>query len=133
MKTSNSIYIIAIILLVITVYLNFRKKHTLIMGFNKKEIIQTLIRQASRWSIASESDKSPLISLLHANYGVGYVSALRQIASDTEIYNSTGINIIEFESKITNIQDKATRNVSTICPQFVGELNRDLLKIAGNL
>jgi len=86
MKTSNCIYIIAIILLVITVYLNFRKKHTLTTSLNKKEIIQTLIRQASRWSIASESDKSPLISLLHANYGVGYVSALRQIASDTDIY-----------------------------------------------
>ena len=44
-----------------------------------------MIRQTSRWAVASEQDKSPMISVLHANYAVGYLQALQDIASEKEI------------------------------------------------
>ena len=39
--------------------------------------INTLIRQAARWSVAAQQDESPIIALLHANYGAGYLWALK--------------------------------------------------------
>ena len=40
----------------------------------KVRTIRTLLRQSARWALASQQDKSPLIALLHANYGAGYLS-----------------------------------------------------------
>lgn len=100
---------------------------------NKKNNIKTLIRQTSRWAIASTQDKSPLIALLHANYSAGYLWALRDIASDMEIKQVTNVDIVKFIKNITNIQDKATKIVSKNCPNFVGDLDPTLLKIAGDL
>ena len=54
---------------------------------DKKSHIETLIRQASRWSVAAQQDDSPIIALLHANYGAGYLWALKDIATDQEIYD----------------------------------------------
>ena len=95
--------------------------------------IKTLIRQAARWSAAAQQDKSPLIALLHANYGAGYLWALKDIASDKEIYESTGIDVIKFKNKIINIQEIATKRVSGICPQFVGDIDKYLLLLAGDI
>ncbi len=97
------------------------------------KIINTLIRQAARWSAAAQQDESPIIALLHANYGAGYLWALKDIASDQEIEKSTGINVLTFKKKIINIQDEATKKVSRMCPQFVGHLDNYLLKLAGDV
>ena len=100
---------------------------------NKTNIIKTLLRQSSRWAVAAYQDKSPIISLLHANYAAGYLWALKDIATDTEIKDITNIDIIKFTNKITNIQDKSTRKVSSSCPQFLGNIDRELAKLGGDL
>jgi hypothetical protein len=51
-----------------------------------------MVRQCSRWMVASEQDESPLISTLHANYGTGYFWALKDIARNDEIKSATEIN-----------------------------------------
>ena len=80
---------------------------------NSKEllnnIIKKLVRQSARWSTASTQDESPLIAVLHANYGAGYLWALRDVASDSEIKTAMGIDILKFESEITNAMDIATK------------------------
>jgi hypothetical protein len=81
-------------------------------------IISTLVRQASRWSTAAEQDESPLIAVLHANYGAGYLWALKDIASNDQIESATGINSFKFEKEITTIQDDTTTNLVKICPRF---------------
>ena len=35
--------------------------------------IQIMVRQAARWSTAADQDESPMIAVLHANYGAGYL------------------------------------------------------------
>ena len=100
---------------------------------DKKSYIETLIRQASRWSVAAQQDDSPIIALLHANYGAGYLWALKDIATDQEIYDSTGIDVIKFKKKIIDIQDEATRRVSKVCPEFVGDVDEFLLGLGGDL
>ena len=97
------------------------------------KIINTLIRQTSRWSAAAQQDDSPIIALLHANYGAGYLWALKDIASDQEITERTGLDIIKFKKKITDIQDAATRNVSKQCPQFTGDVDKFLLELGGDV
>ena len=100
---------------------------------DKKSHIETLIRQASRWSVAAQQDDSPIIALLHANYGAGYLWALKDIATDQEIYDSTGLEVIKFKKKIIDIQDEATRRVSRACPEFVGDVDEYLLGLGGDL
>lgn len=93
--------------------------------------IKAILRGSSRFSLASLQDKSPLISLLHANYGTGYFWALRDAFTDKEIYDTTGLNIQEYQKKITDIQDSITKNVIKLCPNFASELDLNLAKIAG--
>ena len=100
---------------------------------DKKSYIETLIRQASRWSVAAQQDESPIIALLHANYGAGYLWALKDIATDQEIYDSTGLDVIKFKKKIIDIQDEATQRVSKACPEFVGDVDEFLLGLGGDL
>ena len=97
------------------------------------EIMNTLIRQTARWSAAAKQDESPIIALLHANYGAGYLWALKDIYTDQDIMEKTGINVIEFKKKIIDIQDGATRKVSAVCPKFIGDLDKYLLKLGGDV
>jgi hypothetical protein len=83
--------------------------------------IETLVRQTARWSTASLQDESPLIKMLHANYGVAYASALRQVATDGEIYAATGINAHELEQHATAAQDAATVRLVAVAPQVAPE------------
>jgi len=95
--------------------------------------IRTLLRQTARWSAAASQDESPIVALLHANYGAGYLWALKDIATEKSIKKATGVNIHMFEKKIIGIQDKATKKVSGLCPQFYSKLNTELLVLGGDL
>ena len=80
--------------------------------------IQVLVRQAARWSTAAKQDKSSLIAVLHANYGTGYLGALKDIASDSQIKAATGINLKKFENQIISVQDQATKKMAKLCPKY---------------
>lgn len=79
--------------------------------------IKVMVRQASRWSTAADQDESPMIAVLHANYGAGYLWALKDIAKDEQIEEVTGINI-KFTHEITQTQDRATKKMAKLCPKY---------------
>jgi hypothetical protein len=85
---------------------------------DKTEIIKTLVRQASRWSTAAIQDENPLIAILHANYGAGYLWALKDIATDNEIEKAMNIDIIKFRDEIIKIQDEVNMKAVKKCPSF---------------
>ena len=85
---------------------------------NNHDIIKILTRQAARWSTAAEQDKNSMISVLHANYGAGYLWALKDIASDKDIKQATGINMKQFTKKIVEIQDQSTKTMAKLCPKY---------------
>lgn len=89
---------------------------------NSKEmldkIINILIRQASRWSTAAEQDNNSMIRVLHANYGAGYLWALKDIATDDQIKSATGIDVLRFKDEIVKIQDEATSEMAGLCPKY---------------
>lgn len=79
--------------------------------------IQTLLRQASRYALASLQDESLLVAVLHANYGAGYWWAVRDIYTTDEIETATsGIPMSAIETQILGIQDTMTRQLIHSCP-----------------
>lgn len=98
---------------------------------NIENMVEILIRSCARWGTASLQDKSPLIAVLHANYAAGYLWAIRDIFTDEEIKKATGINRVEFEKKIIDVQDKATKYMIEVCPKYASNLESELARIGG--
>lgn len=89
-----------------------------------------LVRQTSRWSMAAKQDKNSLIEMLHANYGVGFLYALKNIATTDQIESATDIDMKKFEKEIMKIQKDAVARVSQRCPNFNPISDNLLSKIA---
>lgn len=98
-------------------------------GMNKS--IEKLVRQSARYATAAQQDASPVIAVLHANYAAAYLYALKDIATDSQIHNATGIDVKKFKEHIINVQDMVTRKTSEKCPEFVGEVDIYLAQIGG--
>lgn len=113
---SYTIWIVCIIIIIIIGLLFFYSTNA---STDKTNIIKTLVRQAARWSIAAKQDTSVMIAVLHANYGAGYLWALQDIATDSEITQATDIDVLKFKNDITSIQDEATRRMAELCPKFI--------------
>jgi hypothetical protein len=111
-KFVYKIIILVLLVIIAALIINNAKSDT------KTHTIKTLSRQAARWSTAANQDQHILIAVLHANYGAGYLWALRDIATDQEILNATGIDVLKFRDEITNIQDKTTRKLAELCPAY---------------
>jgi len=80
--------------------------------------VNTLTRQAARWSTAAVQDENPMIAVLHANYGAGYLWAINDIVTSSEFENMTGHDYKKFRDSIVNVQDTATKRALQICPEF---------------
>jgi len=98
-------------------------------GMNKS--IEKLVRQSARYAVAAQQDASPVIAVLHANYAAAYFYALRDIATESQIHNATGIDVKKFKEHVTNVQDMVTRKTAEKCPDFVGEVDIYLAQIGG--
>ena len=98
-------------------------------GMNKS--IEKLVRQSARYAVAAQQDASPVIAVLHANYAAAYFYALRDIATESQIHNATGIDVKKFKEHVTNVQDMVTRKTAEKCPDFVGEVDVYLAQIGG--
>ena len=81
-------------------------------------VLDTLVRQAARWSTAAQQDENSMIAVLHANYGSGYLWALQDIATSAEIEKATGINWKRFKREIVEAQDIAAKKMAKLCPQW---------------
>ena len=82
------------------------------------KVVHILSRQAARWATAATQDKNPLIAVLHANYGAGYLWALQDIATDSQIKRFTKIDFPKFKDKITQVHDATTKRMIAACPKF---------------
>ena len=111
--------------------------HTDTPIMSRKSIIETLLRQSARYALAAEQDKSPMIAVLHANYAAGYLWALKDIATETEIDEVSGTQKLKkLEAYVKKVQDVSTKQVSGACPEFIGldsQHTIDIAKIAGDL
>ena len=93
--------------------------------------IRTLLRHAGRWAIAAVQDNEPAIRMLHANYAVGYMLALREVASDAQVLAVTGYDPFDLFQELLQIQDNAMHQAAAACPTMVPS-PRWLAEIAGD-
>jgi hypothetical protein len=115
--------------LIAAVFVLFLMMQNKTRGMNKS--IEKLVRQSARYATAAQQDASPVIAVLHANYAAAYLYALKDIATDSQIHNATGIDVKKFKEHVTNVQDMVTRKTSEKCPEFVGEVDVYLAQIGG--
>ena len=115
--------------LIAAIFVLFLMMQNKTRGMNKA--IEKLVRQSARYATAAQQDASPVIAVLHANYAAAYLYALKDIATDSQIHNATGIDVKKFKEHITNVQDMVTRKTSEKCPDFVGEVDIYLAQIGG--
>jgi hypothetical protein len=123
------------IFLLVFGYFIFSKlcKNVTVNSKYKSHIISRIMRGSARWALASKQDKSPLVAVLHANYGCAYLWALKDVFNDYEIKSATGIDVIEFQNKITDIQDNATKRMTKLCPAYASGIHDTILSgIAGD-
>ena len=120
------ILIIIILIIIGVFFLNSQQNNS-----DVDTIIKTLLVQSSRWGSASLQDQTPIIAVLHANYAAGYLWALRDIVSGEQIKKVTGVDIIKFQRRITEVQTKATKRMVKLCPEFAGDTDKYLAAIAG--
>lgn len=123
---------VVIIILFILIWGFLFSKHNTVCCYHKQLEIKALVRQIARWAVASQQDKSPMISMLHANYSAGYLQALELIATENEINKVT--NLQELRIKVYNTQDKAARNVVASCPNYLGkDVEKELVMVGINV
>ena len=96
-----------------------------------KSSIEKLIRQSARYATAAQQDKSPDIALLNANYAAANHYADKDISSNSQIHNATGIDVKKFSEHVTNVQDMVTKKTTETCPEFAGNVDIYLAEIGG--
>lgn len=90
--------------------------------------IRILYRQTARYAVASLQDDSPVVKSLHANYAMGYLMALKDLATTEQFARATNDNLLSFERKIAAIQDASTVNLVGDCPALVPDEDPALLR-----
>ena len=90
--------------------------------------IRILYRQTARYAVASLQDDSPVVKTLHANYAMGYLMALKDLATTEQFARATGDNLLSFERKIAGIQDASTVNLVGECPDLMPDVDPGLLR-----
>lgn len=94
-------------------------------------VLQTLVRNAARWATAAAQDTSPLIAVLHANYGAAYVWALQDVATPEVIEAATGVDFVRLRTEVVNVQQQATQQMVDKCPSYVPNRGDWLAAVAG--
>jgi hypothetical protein len=95
----------------------------LYMG-RKTPPIKKLVQQSAKWATTAQQDESPIIAVLHANYAVGYLWAVKDISRES------GVDIKQFEEHILNVQSMVTKKVLKKCPELAGDIDLYLSSIA---
>jgi hypothetical protein len=111
----KSLILIIVLFIAFLLYINNNTNNDL------NKAVKTLTRQAARWATAAKQDQNPLIAILHANYGAGYLWAINDIVTSDQFNSITGLDYTQFKDEITQIQDDATRKMTAVCPQFAPE------------
>jgi hypothetical protein len=121
--------ILLLIVLVIVVFHTSRDSVPLIKSRSDLDKqIRILYRQTARYAVASSQDESPVVKSLHANYAMGYLMALKDLATTEQFAKATGDNLLSFERKIASIQDASTVNLVGDCPTLIPEEDIGLLR-----
>lgn len=78
-----------------------------------RRAVERLVAQAARWAVAAKQDEAPLVALMHANYGAGYLWGARDLAVVWPPEYQ------RLEAEIVGIQRAATMRALRECPALL--------------
>lgn len=93
-----------------------------------KDGLPVLYRQSARYAVAASQDEQPVIAVLHSNYAMGYLLAIKDLVTAEEFKRATGKDLLNFEQELARIQDRATLKLVGACPGLVPGENPTLLE-----
>jgi hypothetical protein len=102
------------------------------VNLTNKDIAKKLIKKAASLSVISTQNFDPVTSVQKANYAIGYLDALRDIMSDSEIKNLVNIDLNKFTDELVKIQSHNIMNMTDKCPSLSTD-KKYLLDIVSNL
>lgn len=107
-----------IIILIVTISLlsKWSENKCYSKPFLKK--VKSLIEQATRWNAMAQQDSNPILQLIHCSYALSYTQMTRNIVSDQDIENITGIDINELIYYLEECQSYAIKNMGQQCPKI---------------
>lgn len=120
--------LLVVLVFIVLILVVFRKDKSLPDNVSLDKQIRILYRQTARYAVASVQDESPVVKSLHANYAMGYLMALKDLATTEQFTRATGDNLLSFERKIASIQDASTVNLVGDCPELIPEEDPELLR-----
>jgi len=112
MELLNVISVFAIVALALVLYASYA-------FLPRQRYLSSLVRQAYRWHVASLQDANPVIAMLHSNYAMGYVGALRSLDTEAGVKLATGIDLPTLEREVAAQQDKSLVALLSACPTLV--------------
>jgi len=117
---------VVLILVIVLVFVFVVVRTSVPLDLDKQ--IRVLYRQTARYAVASLQDDSPVVKSLHANYAMGYLMALKDLATTEQFARATNDNLLSFERKIASIQDASTVNLVGDCPDLIPNEDPGLLR-----
>lgn len=119
-STSNLLYVgVALGLLLLVVLLSYwgaaAATETSKPSARFEHKLRSLVHEAQQWSVASQQDANPLVSLVHATYGMAYMRVARTLASDADIERVCNLRLDEFAGQLSDAQQVSLRNVAGQC------------------
>jgi hypothetical protein len=98
-------------------------------------MLKKLLRQSIRYQVAAKQDINILLAVLHANYAASYMFAINDLFSTYELEQvlQNRKNRLEYEKRIIETQDWATKRAIKSCPNYGGitMTNDIIMKLAG--
>lgn len=76
---------------------------------------QAVVRRAAQWSTSAQQDNHAVLRLVHVNYAIAQINALRVILSDYDIERITSVKPKEMIAALREQQSQAIRKVSESC------------------
>ena len=71
-----------------------------------KQSIDKMVKQSAKYAIMAQKDSSPVMSVRNGNYAAAYLHALKDIATETQIHNATGVDVKKFKEHIFNVAER---------------------------
>ena len=92
--------------------------------------IKKMIQKCAKWATTAQQDASLLTGITHANYAMGYLLSLKELATPKEIHRQTGVDFKKFEEHINNVQEMMNQRALKKYPGIEGETDFYLSSIA---
>ena len=92
--------------------------------------IKTMVKKCAKWATTAQQDASLLTGITHANYAMGYLMSLKEMASPSDIHRQTGVDFKKFEEHITNVQEMMNQRALKKYPDISGDTDLYLSSIA---